>query len=81
MGLTQFIAYLLEVLAWLIIARALVSWFPSARNNPIVQVLFQITDPIMVPIQKVMPRMGMFDFSPLVAVIVLMLLSSAITRA
>jgi len=81
MHLAQFIAYLLQALAWLIIARALVSWFPNARNNPIVQVLYQITDPIMVPIQKVMPRMGMFDFSPLVAVLVLIFLSNAIARA
>lgn len=80
MGLREFVAFLLNVLAWLIIARALLSWFPNTRNNPIVQILHQITDPIMLPIQRILPRFGMFDFSPLVAVLVLIFLSNAIAR-
>lgn len=73
-----FLSYLLQLLAWLIIARALLSWFPNSQNNQLVQILNQITDPIMQPLQRILPRFGMFDFSPLVAVLVLIFLSRAV---
>ncbi len=76
-----FLSYLLQLLAWLIIARALLSWFPNAQNNQLVQILNQITDPIMQPLQRILPRFGMFDFSPLVAVLVLIFLSRAVAGA
>ncbi len=76
-----FIAVLLQLLTWMIIARVLVSWFPDARRNPLVQILFQITDPIMLPLQRLGLRAGMFDFSPIIAILVLQLLATALSRA
>lgn len=76
--MADFIATLLQLMAYLIVARALTSWFPNARNNPIVQILFQITDPIMQPLQRIIPRVGMFDFTPMVAVLVLLFLSNRV---
>jgi YggT family protein len=71
-----FISYLLQVMAWLIIARSILSWFPNIQGNPLIQVLRQITDPILVPLQRIVPRLGMFDFTPTVAVIALFVLSA-----
>ncbi|MDP6822994.1 MAG: YggT family protein [Dehalococcoidia bacterium] len=68
-------------MAFAIIARSLSTWFPAARNNPIVQILYQITDPILVPLSRVIPRAGMFDFSPMVAVLVLFFLAARIDAA
>ena len=76
-----FIALLLKLLTWMIIARVLVSWFPDARRNPIVQMLFQITDPIMLPLQRLGLRAGQFDFSPIIAILVLQFLAAAFARA
>ena len=64
-----------QLMAYAIIARSLTTWFPSARNNPLVLILYQITDPILIPINRVLPRVGMFDFSPMVAVIGLFVLA------
>lgn len=75
------IADLLHLLAWMIIARVLVSWFPDARGNRIVQMLFQITDPIMLPLQRLGLRAGQFDFSPIIAILVLQFLAAAFDRA
>lgn len=75
MNILQFVGFLLYVMGWLIIARALLSWFPNARGNPIVQLVHDITDPIMIPLQKVIPRIGMIDISPMVAVLVLFAIS------
>lgn len=76
MQFALFISYLLQVMAWLIIARSILSWFPNIQGNPLIQVLRQITDPILVPLQRIVPRVGMFDFTPTVAVIVLFVLSA-----
>ncbi len=59
------------LLGWLIIARSLLSWFPDIRSHPIVDFIYQLTDPVMIPLQRFVPRMGMFDISPMLAVIVL----------
>jgi len=69
--LGELVVRLLEVMTWLIIARSLTSWFPNARQNRIVEVLYQITDPIMLPLQRLVPRIGMIDISPMVAVLIL----------
>lgn len=70
-----------QLMAYAIIARSLTTWFPSARKNPLIVILYQITDPILIPLSRVIPRLGMFDFSPMVAVIGLIFLSSLLSNA
>ena len=70
-----------QLMAYAIIARSLTTWFPSARKNPLVIILYQITDPILIPLSRVIPRAGMFDFSPMVAVIGLFVLSRVFMNA
>ena len=67
---------LVHIVAWLIVARSLLSWFPSAQSHPGVQLLHQITDPILVPLQRVIPRFGMIDISPMIAVLLLFWLTN-----
>lgn len=66
-----------------IFARILLSWLPVAginvdRYNPIIRVLYDITDPILEPFRRIIPPIGMVDISPIVAVLVLNLVSSLI---
>lgn len=63
-----------EVLNWLIIARILMSWFPHDPNNPIMRFIYEITEPVLAPFRRLMPRTTMpIDFSPIIAVLVLQL--------
>jgi|TARA_B100000959_G_C14818705_1_gene556893 YggT family protein len=73
--LLEIIGTAMNLMAYAIIARALSTWFPSARNNPLIIILYRITDPILIPLSRVIPRAGMFDFSPMVAVFGLFFLS------
>ena len=73
-ALARLITTVLDIMMWLIIARSLTSWFPNARHNRIVEVLYQVTDPILVPLGRLIPRIGMIDISPMVAVLVLIAL-------
>ena len=61
----------LYILLIAIVARALLSWFPISRDNPFVRLVHQITDPLIEPVRRVMPRTGMIDLSPMVVVIVI----------
>jgi YggT family protein len=65
----------LGLLELLIFARVILSWVASpVSRNPAVQFVRQVTDPMLAPIQSILPRTGMFDFSPMVAILVLQLL-------
>jgi YggT family protein len=43
-------------------------------ENPIAVVVQEVTEPILAPIRTFMPRIGMFDFSPMVASFLLIIL-------
>ena len=73
-----FIGFILQIFAYLVIARALTTWFPNARQYAIVQLLYQITDPVMIPISKLIPRIGMIDLSPTILVFTLLIISRAL---
>ncbi|MCH8103789.1 MAG: YggT family protein [Chloroflexi bacterium] len=62
---------MLAILAWMIVGRALLSWFPDTRNNHWVRILVQITDPVLLPISRFVPKFGAFDFSPMIAILLL----------
>ncbi len=68
-----------EVYTWLIIARILISWFPQNPSHPIVRFIYEITEPVLAPVRRIMPRTSMpIDFSPIVAVLLLNLLQRLI---
>ena len=53
------IYYTLEIFKWLIIVRAIMSWFiPPYSRNPIVDFVRRATDPILRPISNVLPNAG-----------------------
>jgi YggT family protein len=70
--LSNFVWLLCQVLAMAIFVRALLSWIPNLRpDNPLVKFLMDITEPILAPLRRVIPMVGMMDLSPLIAMIVL----------
>lgn len=75
------IATLMEAVAFLLIARALVSWFPDLRRHQIVQLLFDVTDPIVEPLRKIIPPVGALDLSVMISVFALFALAEALRAA
>jgi YggT family protein len=71
---------LVQVLTWAIIIRALISWFNLPPSNPIVSLLASITDPILVPLRRVVPTIGVIDITPIVAIILLNLVEYSIRQ-
>lgn len=69
--LILFINIFFNLLIITLFIRILLSWFRIAEDNFFVQILFDITNPILLPFQKIIPPVGMIDFSPIAAFIVL----------
>ena len=65
------IATIILALSYAILIRALLSWVNPDPRNPVVQALDAITEPILQPLRQVVPRIGMIDITPMVAIFVL----------
>ncbi len=78
--LFDFIGWLCEVFTLVIIARVIVSWFSPRPTNRLAIILYQLTEPLLAPLRRIIPRVGMFDFTPLAAIILLQLIASFLPR-
>jgi YggT family protein len=75
--IANFIHILANILLIAVLIRAVLSWVNPPWDQPIFRLLVEITEPILAPIRRVLPRVGMFDLSPLIALIVLQFVASA----
>jgi YggT family protein len=74
--LINFLAILLQILLVAILVRVVLTWFPVDPSNPIIRVLFEVTEPVLAPFRRVIPRIGMFDLSPIAAMLVIQVILS-----
>lgn len=79
------IRYLIKLLEFAIVITAIISWLPVSKDNRFIILLYQITEPIMAPIRKLLKKSSvtnnlMIDFSPLVAILLLELVDSLAYR-
>ena len=79
MFILQIISLLLQLFELALLARIVLSWFPNVdRSNPIIQFLFDITEPVLRPIRDMLPPGGMFDFSPLIVFLIIQVLATVL---
>ena len=69
--LVNFLRFLLIGLWLLILARVLLSWIDPTGRNRFSAFVIQTSEPILAPVRRLLPRTGMFDFSPLIVLLVL----------
>lgn len=63
---------LLQLFEFILLARVLLSWFPNVdRSNPLIQLVFDITEPVLRPIREMLPPTSGFDFSPLIVILLI----------
>ena len=75
-----FIIYaLLSLLILLILVRFISQWFVYTQNT-FLGFVRRVTDPIMLPFQKLIPQVGMFDISAMVVLIIIFLLQAVVMR-
>ena len=78
----------IQILSWALtialVGRVLSSWFrvgPGSPFYPVIAILYQVTEPILAPIRRLLPRFGMMDFSPIVAFFLLQLIQRVLLSA
>ena len=79
MFVLNIISLLLQLFELALLARIILSWFPNVdRSNPIIQFLFDVTEPVLKPIRDMLPPGGMFDFSPLIVFLIIQVLTTVL---
>jgi YggT family protein len=68
----------LSVYSMLILIRIIFSWGMVGLRNPVMRFLVRATDPLLVPLRRIIPPLGFFDISPLVAFLLIWLFQTAI---
>lgn len=82
MSLGDLINYIGTFLYIAIFARVILTWFPQmSPTNPLVKMVFTVTEPILGPIRRLLPQMGMFDLSPMIALILIYIIQSILSQA
>ena len=68
----QLLANIIGIYTFVLLIRILMSWIPNLDYyNPIVQMLIQVTDPVLEPARRLIPPIGMIYISPIVVFIAL----------
>ena len=74
------------LLAYIVVllARAIMSWFPIRPGTPLASlygVLLDLTEPVLAPLRRVIPPAGMFDLSFIVLIVALFIVQAAVCQA
>ena len=80
------ILLILDLYVWVIIASAIFSWLIAfnvinSRNQfvaTVLNILYQLTEPLLRPIRRIMPNLGAIDISPIVLLLGIFLLQRII---
>ncbi len=80
-GIAEVLDVLLTIYMWVIIIRAVISWVNPDPYNPIIQILYKTTEPVLRPLRKLVPswKIGI-DLSPLIAILIIIFLRAALIR-
>lgn len=58
-----------EIMVILIFIRVIMSWFNA--HNRLTELVLELTEPVLFPIKKILPKTAFLDFSPIVAILLL----------
>ncbi len=74
-AIAEVINIILTIYMYVIIARAILSWVSPDPYNPIVQMLYKVTEPVLNPLRRLIPtwRTGL-DLSPMIAILIIFFL-------
>lgn len=76
LGISRVLDVVINIVIWLMIIRAVLSWVNPDPNNPIVQFLYSSTDPLLQRVRRYVKPVGMFDISVIVVILVLYFLET-----
>ncbi|GAC1335088.1 MAG: hypothetical protein NVSMB17_17570 [Candidatus Dormibacteria bacterium] len=80
-GLGGIVSAVVQAIVLLIIARAVGSFFVRDWSRGIPRFLWDVTEPILSPVRRILPSFGGMDFSPLVVILGLQFLGGLVRNS
>jgi YggT family protein len=80
-SILNIVFFVLNALTLAIVARALLSWFDPGYRSSFGRLIHDLTEPVVGPIRQVMPPLGMFDLSTIVAIVLIQVLERLLNSA
>ncbi len=76
----QTIVLLAYTLNTLIFIRVILSWLGNQESNALTRFFYDATEPILNPIRTALPRTGMLDLSPMIAILLIALIKDLLLQ-
>jgi YggT family protein len=73
-ALVSLVDLLFTLYTFLILARVLLSWVRMSPYHPVAEWIYRLTEPLLAPIRNMLPPSGMIDWSPMIAMFLVMIL-------
>ncbi|MBN1427674.1 MAG: YggT family protein [Anaerolineae bacterium] len=79
-AIIEVLNFLLSLYSFILLCRVLLSWIQvDPFTNPVARFLYNLTEPLLEPIRSILPPVGMMDFSPLVAFVLIIAFQQALS--
>ena len=80
-ALATLVDFVLSAYMWIIIGRAIISWVNADPYNPIVRFIYEVTEPLLCRIRRVIQIMaGSIDLSPMLLIMAIIFLQSFLVQ-
>jgi YggT family protein len=79
-SLAHLVSLVFNIVYFLLVIRIILSWVNPDPYNEIVQVIYKITDPILLPFRRLPLQVGGIDLSPIIAFLLLSVLRNFIVN-
>ena len=73
LSVAQLLSLLVNVFFFAIIIQVILSWVNPGKYNPVIALVYSLTEPLLGPARRVIPPIGGLDLSPIVVIVALKL--------
>lgn len=71
LSIADLIELFLNIYFFTILIQVVLSWVAPHQHNPVTILIHQLNEPLMRPLRQILPPMGAFDFSPIIAIVLI----------
>lgn len=79
LSLLELLRSFIQLYTWSLILVVIISWVAPGSYHPGAQLLYQITEPVLAPIRRLMPQTGGLDLSPMILMLILFILNGLLS--
>lgn len=80
-AIAQILTMIINIYVWVVIISAFVSWFRVDPYNPVVQILYKLTEPVYSTIRRFIPTtISNVDIAPIIVILILKFIDLFLVR-